>query len=187
MSPDAPRNVRIRAATVVHDGETYDFTEGPIPEDTPDAVVKALEEQGALGKPIDPREPLGVGTLGHDAFEGDRAPRPAPTSVATGFPEGDADPDSASQLGASEGGGGSSGPTSELPADAPNAETADVAELAAYIDAQNLNAAQTVALAGGTPEGARKVIEAERTASGGDGRTTVVQPLTKTAESGAGA
>lgn len=180
-------NLRIRSATIVHDGTTYRLTEGPIPDDTPKAVVDQLRDvPGALGPAISPDEPLGVGTLGHDAFEGNAAPRPAPTSVATGFPEGAPDPDGSNQPGAdsSAEGGGSGGSSSELPGDAPDAATADVAELAAYIDANNLNAAQTVALAGGTPEGAAKVIEAEQTSSGGDGRTTVVGPLERQRDAG---
>jgi hypothetical protein len=69
-----------------------------------------------------------------------------------------------------------------VPEGAPDPATADVAELAAFIDSNDLNAAQTVALAGGTSEGAAKVLEAEREASGGDGRKTVVEPLTRLAE-----
>jgi hypothetical protein len=62
---------------------------------------------------------------------------------------------------------------------APHPDTADVAELAVYIDENNLTAPQTVALARNTAEGARRVLEAEQLASGGDGRATVVKPLTK--------
>jgi hypothetical protein len=71
-----------------------------------------------------------------------------------------------------------------LPGDVPDVTTADVADIAVYIDDNNLNASQTVALAGGTVEGARKVIEAEQVASGGDGRKSVIEPLTKIAEGG---
>lgn len=67
---------------------------------------------------------------------------------------------------------------------APHPDTADVAELAVYIDENNLNAPTTVALARGTAEGARKVLEAEQLASGGDGRATVVRPLTRLIDEG---
>lgn len=68
-----------------------------------------------------------------------------------------------------------------LPDQAPHPDTADVADLAVYIDEENLTAPATVALARGTAEGARKVIEAEQLASGGDGRRTVIVPLTRLA------
>ncbi|MCA1571710.1 MAG: hypothetical protein LC798_15630 [Chloroflexi bacterium] len=78
--------------------------------------------------------------------------------------------------------GGSKQSTSELPEGAPDVSTASAAELAAFIDSENLNAAQTVALAGGTPDGARKVLEAESLAQGGDSRKTVDGQLSKLAE-----
>lgn len=173
-------NLRHRAATVVgDDGERYDLREGRLPDDLPSDVVAKLKAiPGAIGDPIDPTEALGSGTLGDAAEDVMAGVRPAPTSVASGFPEGAADPDGGNQPGAEGDSGGSGGSSSELPDDAPDPATADVGELAQYIDANNLNAAQTVALAGDTPEGASKVLEAERTASGGDGRSTVVKPLT---------
>jgi hypothetical protein len=58
-----------------------------------------------------------------------------------------------------------------------------VEEVANYIKAGNdgkpLNAPDTVALAGDDPAQARKVLEAEQIAQGGDGRATVVGPLEK--------
>jgi hypothetical protein len=63
-----------------------------------------------------------------------------------------------------------------------------VLQIAAYIesgdDGTPLNAAQTVALAGDDPAQARKVLEAEALAQGGDSRSTVTGALEKIATGG---
>jgi hypothetical protein len=55
----------------------------------------------------------------------------------------------------------------------------DVEGLAGHLKAEKLNAADTVAIAGDDPALARKVLEAERSAQGGDPRATVEGPLQK--------
>lgn len=69
---------------------------------------------------------------------------------------------------------------------APDPLTATTEDLAAYIEAQDLNAADTVALAQGDPGRAQAVLEAEQLAQGGDGRKTVAEPLSKLAGQGGG-
>jgi hypothetical protein len=151
--------LKIRAATVSHDGKTYEFVAGPVPDDTPAAVIAQLRDEGSLA--ASEEEAAGVGVLGAPVD---------PTSVASGGKVGEPDPDLPENSGGDQ-----------LPDDAPDIDTADVATIAQYIDAHNLNASQTVALAGGTAAGAAKVLEAERVSSGGDGRSTVVKPLSKLA------
>jgi hypothetical protein len=51
--------------------------------------------------------------------------------------------------------------------------------LADRIKGEKLNASDTVAIANGDPALARKVLAAEQSAQGGDGRQTVVEPLQK--------
>jgi hypothetical protein len=65
------------------------------------------------------------------------------------------------------------------PADVPDAATVDVAELAAYIEAESPNVSATVDLAQGDPVLAAKVLEAERSATGGDPRKGVEDALSK--------
>lgn len=143
-------SLKIRAATIAHDGEVYDLVQGPLPDDLPSAVVEQLREADALAGPGDDVVVTAPGA-------------PDPGAPATGGAVGAPAPSTS---------GGDA-----LPDDAPSAADASVAELAAFIDSNNLNAKQTVALAGGTSDGAAKVLEAERTASGGDGRKTVIEPL----------
>lgn len=54
-----------------------------------------------------------------------------------------------------------------------------VEDIAAYLEAEKPNAAETVALAGDDPELAQKVLDAEKAAQGGDPRVTVQEPLQK--------
>lgn len=149
--------LKIIQAVEVHDGETYTLRKGPIPDDTPQPIIDKLRDHGFLAGPGDDVDDSPAGA-------------PDPTAVATGGAEGEpAKP---------EGGGGGS----ELPDNAPDADSTSVADLAAFIDSENLNASQTVALAKGDADLAGKVLEAEQVASGGDGRKTVVEPLRKLAE-----
>jgi hypothetical protein len=59
----------------------------------------------------------------------------------------------------------------------PNAKTASIAELADFIASSELNAKDTTALAGGDPELAAKVLEAEQIATGGAPRKGVFKAL----------
>lgn len=99
-----------------------------------------------------------VGTV----LPGDQADRRAALDAVAEAPEGDA--------------GGRPG--------AP--DVTDTVALAAYIDEHSLNAEDTVALAGGDAAKAPAVLEAEKTAHGGDPRKTVAEPLEKLAKSGGG-
>lgn len=170
---------RALAGAVKVDGETYELRRGPVPEDVPSKVLAAFPDS-AFGEPSrvaferaqDMADPTSVGFAGDDP--GAEAPNPP------AMPEG---------LGGdvrqqSSGGGGGSG--SELPDGAPDASTAEVSELAEFIDENDLNAGQTVALAGGSAEGARRVLEAERVSTGGDGRKTVREPLERLIAEGSG-
>lgn len=56
-------------------------------------------------------------------------------------------------------------------------------KLVAWIRDERPNATTVVQAAGGDPEKARMLIEAENEASGGDPRKTVIDPLTKIAQS----
>jgi len=71
------------------------------------------------------------------------------------------------------------------PAEPPDAAIAEVGEISAFIEAEQPNAADTVALAKGDPALAVKVLEAEKTATGGDPRKSVEGPLQKIIDQGA--
>jgi hypothetical protein len=60
----------------------------------------------------------------------------------------------------------------------PDPASTSTEDLAKYIEDNGLNAADTVALAQGDPSNAQAVIDAEELSHGGDGRNTVVEPLT---------
>ena len=98
---------------------------------------------------------------------------PAPATIAPAAPEPAAGPTP------------TFAPAPGLPADAPDPSSATAGELAAFIDANDLNATQTVALAGGTASGAAKVLEAEQIAHGGDARTTVIRQMSRLVDGGA--
>lgn len=170
--------LRIIAAEQRYEGETYTFRKGPIPDDTPKAVVDALREQGAL----ESSDTVSQEAATTEAFN-DRPPRPHPTAIAKGGAEGEpasGSPDAVEppNLTPTDDGGGGA------PANAPDVESTSVADLAKFIDSESPNATQTVALAGDSPELAAKVLEAENLAHGGDGRKTVTVPLSKLADSG---
>jgi hypothetical protein len=185
--------LKARAASFVDDdGAEVLYTTGPLPDDAPKAHIDALREQGALAEADEPTalDVTNAGPVGPAALDAPGSVDPDPDLPA---PPGDpSQPTSELSAGAESGtppgaeSGGSTADRSTLADDAPDAETADVATLAEYIDSADLNASQTVALAGGTPEGARKVMEAEQTAAGGDGRKTVMEPLGKVAEGDSG-
>lgn len=160
--------LKIVAAIERYDGQTYELHQGPIPDDVPKAVVDKLRADGAL----ESSEVQSQAAATLEAFEAN-PPRPDPTAVAH------VDPDPGSPA-ASSGDG-------ELPADAPDVASTEVADLANYIDSakegRGLNASETVALAKSNPELAAKVLEAEQVAHGGDGRSTVVGPLEKLRDS----
>lgn len=61
---------------------------------------------------------------------------------------------------------------------APLGPTTSAADLAAYLRDEKPSAADTVALADGDPEKAVKVLDAERSATGGKPRAAVEKPLT---------
>jgi hypothetical protein len=143
------------AGAIVSIGEgdnqkTYNFGRGAIPDDTPEAVIDILRRRGALQGTVPT-------ALGLDATSADNQ-----VKIAAGDLTGS--------------GQNPPGPTIDV-------RTASVEEIARHIDQANdgkgLNATDTVALAGDDPALAGKVLEAEVTASGGDGRTTVVEPLTR--------
>lgn len=100
------------------------------------------------------------------------AATPAPATVAPAAPE------------PAAGGTPVFAPAPGLPADAPDPSSASAGEIAAYIDSHDLNATQTVALAGGTAAGAARVLEAEQIAHGGDARTTVIRALQRLIDGG---
>lgn len=177
--------LKARAASFVdEDGAEVQYTTGPLPDDVPAEHLDALREQGAIAEADEP-------TALDVTAAADAAGRPALDSVMH------VDPDPAeavepgqhetselyagAESGTPSGSSSGSGPSADLPDDAPDAAQADVGELAAYIDAESLNAAQTVSLAEGDPALAAKVLEAERVAHGDDARSTVERPLSKLA------
>lgn len=163
----------------------------------PAARIKALRELGAIGPsrsvadleaeaaataPPQPPSPAPIPTR---AEPGSPIGPPALDAVATA-PRPGGDGDWAADSPPAPGPDGGSTPATSGSTDTPGPGTfdvasADVAAIAKAIDSQNLNAGQTVALAQGDPNLAAKVLEAERTASGGDGRSTVVKPLKRLA------
>lgn len=165
--------LRAVRAIIEHDDRVYDLVAGPIPEDTPEAVIETLRENDAL-------------LTGDEDARFVRALSGAPSvdaaSIGTGGAEGEPDPDAerTSQTGAPGTPSGQDAPSSDPP-DAPDVESASVEDIAQYIDQASLTAPQTVALARSRPDLAAKVLEAERVSSGGDPRAPVRKPLERLA------
>lgn len=159
-------NLKVRAYTYKDpkSGRMVRLTRGLLPDDVPAPVVKHLRELGALGEPtIDVMERLA------DAAD--------PLSVASGGAEGAVAPEPPAMpefLGGTEGGGQ---PPEDPLEGAPDVASVSVADLAAFIAERDLNVGETVSLAGGDPALAGKVLEADKIASGGEGRKTVREPL----------
>jgi hypothetical protein len=171
--------VKVRSITErVGEGDDAQVVTASYGEEVPEGIsgdrLKALRDLGAIAS---------SGDDASDAPAPGVADRSALDATGTGVnPEGGAE----GVTGPGDSGGSSSGPSAELPDDAPDAAQADVGELSRYIDSESLNAAQTVALAEGDPELAAKVLEAERAAQGGDARATVERPLSKLAAKAGG-
>jgi len=177
------------------DGEVT-YNTGPLPDDTPQEHLKLMRDAGMLAEGDEPTAQSVTGAA--DDVNAGPAPRPdldAPGHVDPDPPAPDVPAQTTTEQPVSElyagsetgvppgaeGGSSSSGPSADLPDDAPDASQASVSELAQYIDSESLNAPQTVSLAEGDPDLAAKVLEAERTAQGGDARATVEKPLSRLA------
>lgn len=152
--------MRIKGSTLLKgdDGKLYDFRRGQTVDvaNTPRDVLRKLQAQPDAIMTGEDETALGL-----DATTPENQARIVAELEAKGI--------------TAENGG--EPPVKDDPEPSIDVAAATVEDIARFIDANDLNAGPTVALAGGDPGLAAKVLQAEKLSAGGDGRSTVVKPL----------